>query len=152
MDSHTPDGPAADVPGPQGGRRVVAAGSPRGAVGGLGLDRERVVRLGFSQGTCIAAEYAARNPGASPVVSLGGSLLGPEVDPGRYAGDCDSTPVCLGVGAADPHIPAECVRATGDVLRALGADVAERVYDGVGREVTDDEFAWVDEPLGGIAA
>lgn len=120
------------------------------AVNRHALDRERVILLGFSQGACIAAEYAARNPGPSPVVVLSGSLLGPEIDPDRYAGDCDGAPVFLGVGAADPHVPVARVRATGDILRALGADVTERVYDGVGHEVTDDEFAWGDGLLDGL--
>ncbi|WP_254832357.1 alpha/beta hydrolase [Haloglomus salinum] len=123
------------------------------AVDRLGLDRERVVLLGFSQGAGIAAEYAARNPGPSPVVALSGSLLGPDVDPGAYAG-ADGTaagvPVFLGVGADDPYVPVARMRATADVLRALGADVTERVYEGVGHEVTDDEFAWVDDLLAGL--
>jgi len=215
--------PTADVPGPHGGRRVVAAGAPRGAaeaavvalhgrgataqgivnllepvhrhgvtvlapdaersrwlphaadaphernephlssalavveavvadaVDRLGLDREHVVLLGFSQGAGIAAEYAARNPAPSPVVVLSGSLLGPDIDPERYVGDdtadCAGAPVLLGVGADDPYVPVARVRATGDVFRALGADVTERVSEGVGHEVTDDEFAWVDALL-----
>jgi phospholipase/carboxylesterase len=140
------------------------------AVERLGVPRERVVLLGFSQGACLAAEYATREPGPSPVVALSGSLLGPESDSerdlereaggdtGSDAGDDDApaaddpaastpatdAPVFLGVGADDPHVPVARVRATAEVFRALGADVTERVYDGVGHEVTDDEFAWVD--------
>jgi phospholipase/carboxylesterase len=125
------------------------------AVDRLGLDRERVVLLGFSQGAGVAAEYAARTPGPSPVVVLSGSLLGPEIEGDRFGSNGDSqndgpmagAPAFLGVGADDPHVPVERVRATGDVFRALGADVTERVYDGVGHEVTDDEFAWVDALL-----
>jgi phospholipase/carboxylesterase len=118
------------------------------AVERLGVPRERVVLLGFSQGACLAAEYATRDPGPSPVVVLSGSLLGPDVGAGRDTADdtrrSEETPVLLGVGDDDPHVPVERVRATAEVFRALGADVTERVYDGVGHEVTDDEFAWVD--------
>jgi phospholipase/carboxylesterase len=118
------------------------------AVGRLGLGRERVILLGFSQGACIAAEYAARNPAPSPVVVLSGSLLGSDIEADRFGSSDDApmagVPAFLGVGDADPHVPAERVRATGDCFRALGADVTERVYDDVGHEVTDDEFAWVD--------
>ena len=115
------------------------------AVTDLGVPRDRVVLLGFSQGACVAAEYAARDPSPSPLVVLSGTLLGPTVDADRYAegGRFEAAPVFVGCGADDTRIDVGRVRATADVFRSLGGDVTERVYDGVGHAVTDDEFAHV---------
>ena len=117
----------------------------------LGVPRDRVVLLGFSQGACVAAEYAAREPSPSPVVVLSGTLLGSTVDAGRYAGDLDGAPVFVGCGAEDSRVGVDRVRDTADVFRSLGGDVTERVYDGVGHEVTDDEFEYVDALLARLA-
>lgn len=106
-----------------------------------GVPVQDVLLFGFSQGGCLAAEYAARNPCRyGGVVALSGGLLGP-LDEGReYEGSMAGTPVFFGCGTDDPYVPVERVRETAAVFRSLDADVAERVYEGVGHEVTDDEF------------
>ncbi|MEM6457579.1 MAG: hypothetical protein AAF772_21000, partial [Acidobacteriota bacterium] len=52
------------------------------AVGSLvdgGLARERIVLAGFSQGACLALEYAARHAGHyGAVLAFTGGLIGPE--------------------------------------------------------------------------
>ena len=92
--------------------------------------------------------------GDHPVAVLSGSLLGPAVDDDtashRYAGDLAGTPALVAGGGDDDRLAPERIRATASVLRDLGADVTERVYDGVGHEVTDEEFAWLDGVLRGI--
>jgi phospholipase/carboxylesterase len=113
----------------------------------MAVPHERVVLLGFSQGAAVAAESAARAGGSSPVVVLSGALLGPTLDADDYEGQFDGAPVFLGCGAEDPHVPVERVHETAAVFRALGAAVTEQVYDGVGHEVTDDEFSFVDNLL-----
>lgn len=114
------------------------------AIAGFDVPRDRVVLLGFSQGACVVAEYAARHPDRHGVVVLSGTLLGPAVDPDRYGGSLDGAPVFVGCGADDPHVSVERAGDTADVFRSLDGDVTERIYDGVGHEVTDDEFAYVD--------
>ena len=105
--------------------------------------REQVVVGGFSQGACLAAEFAVRHPRRyGGVFVLSGGLVGPAewLERRTYDGSLDGTPVFLGCGDADEYVPVERVRRTADVFRSLDADVTERVYDGVGNEVTDDEF------------
>src|SRR5688572_12967827 len=52
-----------------------------------GLRSERVVILGFSQGACLALEFAARNPRRyTAVVALSGGLIGPPGTPRDYSG------------------------------------------------------------------
>lgn len=106
-----------------------------------GLPPERVLLFGFSQGACVVCEYAARHPRRyGGIVALAGGLLGPTIDPSEYAGSLDGTPVFLGVGADDDRVPAARVQDTAAVFESLNADVTTEIYDGVGHEVTDDEF------------
>ena len=108
-----------------------------------GLDASRIVLLGFSQGACLALEFAARHARRyGGVVAFSGGLIGPDGTPRDYAGDLGGTPVFLGCSDVDPHIPAGRVHESADVLERLGADVTKRIYPGMGHTVNDDELAW----------
>ncbi|SHG46288.1 alpha/beta hydrolase [Halobaculum gomorrense] len=113
----------------------------------LNLSVEEVVLTGFSQGASVAAEYAAESGGRHPLALLSGGLLGPTIDQGSSEGCLDRAPVLIAGGAADERVPIERLAATARVLKALGADVTRRAYEGVGHEVTDDEFAWLGDLL-----
>jgi predicted esterase len=125
-------------------------GSALGTVGGL-LERlapyvppERVVLLGFSQGACLALEYAARRPRRyGAVVGLSGALIGPPEAPREVRGSLEGTPVFLGCGDADPYIPAELVEAAGDHLRRLGGEANVKIYPGMAHVVSADEIAHI---------
>ncbi|GAA0651247.1 alpha/beta hydrolase [Salarchaeum japonicum] len=118
-----------------------------------GLPAERVLLFGFSQGACLACEYAARHPRRfGGVVALSGGLLGPVIQSDEHAGSLEDTPVFLGVGADDDRVPVARVRDTAEAFEALDADVTTTVYDGVGHEVTDDEFDRANALLNGILA
>jgi predicted esterase len=109
------------------------------------------VLLGFSQGACLAREYAARNPTRyGGVIGLSGGLIGPEGTPIVHAGDMAGTPVFLGVADWDPHIPQERVDESAEVFRGLNATVTHRVYPGMGHTVNDDELAFVRELLASL--
>jgi predicted esterase len=118
---------------------------------GIGVDR--VILLGFSQGACLATEYAARNPRRyGGVVGLSGGLIGPTVDTSRYEGSLAGTPVFLGCSDVDPHIPKERVEETGRVLQAIGGQVTQRLYPGMGHTVNQDELDFVGELMDRVAA
>jgi predicted esterase len=105
-----------------------------------GVPPERTVLLGFSQGACLAAEFAARHAERfGGVVSLSGGLIGPEGTPRNYPGSLRGTPVFLGCSDIDGHIPAERVRLTAKVLEQLGGSVDMRLYPGMGHTINDDE-------------
>jgi phospholipase/carboxylesterase len=111
-----------------------------------GIDRERVLLLGFSQGACLASEYIARNPRSyGGLVALSGGLIGETVDPTSYEGDIEETPVFIGCSDADPHIPLERVQATSEAFELLNGDVDERIYEGMGHGVNGDEMDAVAE-------
>ena len=112
---------------------------------------DRVVLVGFSQGGSIAAEYVASRPQRyGGLAVLAGSLFGPDVGAG-HDGDLDGTPVFLGCGADDPHVGPGRIRGSASTFRRLGADVTDRVYDGLGHSINDDEIAEIDRLVGGVA-
>ena len=116
-----------------------------------GVPAERTVLLGFSQGACLATEYAARHARRyGGIVGLSGGLIGPDGTPRDYAGSLDGTPVFLGCSDVDFHIPAERVRETADVLRRLGGDVDMRLYPGMGHGVNEDEIDAVRALVAGL--
>ncbi len=111
-----------------------------------GIDRERVLLLGFSQGACLASEYVARNPRRyGGLVALSGGLIGETVDPTSYDGDIEGTPVFVGCSDVDPHIPLERVKETSEAFELLNGDVDERIYEGMGHGVNEDELEAVAE-------
>lgn len=113
-----------------------------------GVPYDRLVLLGFSQGACLASEYAARHPRRyGGVVALSGGLIGPEVEAGRYVGDLAGTPSFFGCSDVDPHIPIGRVTASAELYRSRGAAVEQRTYHGFGHSVNQDEVDWVQDLL-----
>lgn len=62
------------------------------------------------------------------------------------------TRTLVGCSDVDPHIPVERVRETASVLRALGAEVSERIDPGLAHTVNDAEVVWLHEHLQGLTA
>jgi len=117
-----------------------------------GIDHEHVLLLGFSQGACLASEYVARNPRRyGGLAALSGGLIGETVDPGSYEGDIEETPVFVGCSDVDPHIPLERVKETSEAFERLNGDVDERIYEGMGHGVNEDEIDAVRELVAGLA-
>ena len=109
-----------------------------------GHPSDRIIILGFSQGACLALEFAARNAARyAAVVALSGGLIGPPGTPRNYAGSMNDTPVFLGCSDIDPHIPLERVRESAEIFRAIGAQVDERIYKRMGHTINADELTAV---------
>lgn len=107
-----------------------------------GIPSERVVLLGFSQGACLTLEYCARHPRRyGAVIGLTGGLIGPSVTPQNYSGALAGTPIFLGTGDPDPHVPFNRVEETQRVLAGMGANVELRRYPGMPHSVNQDELA-----------
>jgi predicted esterase len=120
-------------------------------LGEAGIGPGRIVLLGFSQGACLATEWAARNARRyGGVVALSGGLIGPDGTPRDYAGSLDGTPVFLGCSDVDFHIPKGRVLESAEVLGALGAAVDLRLYPGMGHTVNADELAAAQAILDGM--
>lgn len=117
-----------------------------------GIPDARIALIGFSQGACLASEYAARNARRwGAIGALSGGLIGPPGTTFEYPGSLAGTPVLVGCSDVDPHIPVERVQETTQALRALNADVEERIYPGMGHSINDEEIAWLQETLRDLA-
>jgi phospholipase/carboxylesterase len=135
----------------------------------LGVGDEQIVLGGFSQGACLAAEYAARNARRwGGIVALSGGLIGTSDDPDSeaslrgaggtyrdkhfdYDGDLVGTSVLLACAQDDPHIPLARLERSADVLRNLGGDVDLRAYPGSTHAIVDDEVAYLRQLLDYLA-
>ncbi|UBV43688.1 VOC family protein [Deinococcus taeanensis] len=101
-----------------------------------GIPASRVVLGGFSQGACLALEYASRaehKPAA--VVAFSGGLI--TLD---QASRFDGTAVFMGVDPQDSHIPLARFQETAAQLQARGAAVDARVIPGLGHTINKDEL------------
>ncbi|MBW3628667.1 MAG: dienelactone hydrolase family protein [Gemmatimonadetes bacterium] len=109
-----------------------------------GTPPERVVLLGFSQGACLATEFAARHARRyGAVVGLSGGLIGDDDTPRDYQGSLDGTPVFLGCSDIDQHIPRHRVELSAEILRGLGGGVDMQIYPGMAHTVNQDEITRV---------
>jgi predicted esterase len=111
-----------------------------------GIPPSQTILLGFSQGACLALEYAARHARRyGAVVGLSGGLIGPDdllrSDKGSLAG----TPVFLGCSDVDFHIPRHRVEHAALHLASLGAEVDLQLYPGMDHTVNEDELCRVQE-------
>lgn len=102
-----------------------------------GIPAERIVVGGFSQGACLALDYAVRNPRRfGALLGFAGGLLGP---PGTrwdaFAADLGGTPALLAVHDNDPWIPLVRVEETAHVLTEKGAVVDARLYRGTAHTI-----------------
>ncbi|NJL13196.1 MAG: alpha/beta fold hydrolase [Microscillaceae bacterium] len=109
-----------------------------------GLPSQKIVLLGFSQGACLALEYAARHPRPyGGIIGLSGGLIGPSGPVPLYEGDMGRAPVFLGCSDVDPHIPLERVQESSAIFKSLGAEVREHIYPNLPHTVVEDELIFV---------
>lgn len=112
-------------------------------VNARGIPTDRLVILGFSQGACLTAEFAVRNPDRyGGIIVFSGGLVGPPGTTWRGEGRFDRTPVFLGCSDIDPHVPKSRVDESAAVFVRMGAEVTERIYPRMGHLVNDDEIAF----------
>ena len=106
-----------------------------------GITAENIYFLGFSQGACLALEFVARNAEKfGGVVALTGGLIGNKIDQENYSGSFNGTPVFMGTGNPDPHVPIERVRESAIILEKMNAKVHLKVYEGKTHSVSQDEI------------
>ena len=119
-----------------------------------GIRADRIVLMGFSQGACLALEYAARSGLVfRGVVGLSGGLVGtgeaggPATDalygyaPKRFEYDAvlPGGSVFLGCHERDPHIPLARVHESEKVFARLGSAVTVKVLPGAGHGIVEEE-------------
>jgi predicted esterase len=106
-------------------------------VADTGIPPEKIVVAGFSQGACLATEFAARHPSSlGGLIAFTGGLIGPPGTKFAYTDSLAGTLAFLGAGDPDPHVPWERVEESADVLRSLGAQVTLRRYPGLAHTIS----------------
>lgn len=106
-----------------------------------GITTENIYFLGFSQGACLALEFVARHAQKyGGVAAFTGGLIGDKVNLENYSGNFKGTPIFIGTGNPDPHVPTERVKESADILEKMNAKVHLKVYDGKPHSVSPDEI------------
>ncbi|MFS8617542.1 MAG: dienelactone hydrolase family protein [Solitalea sp.] len=106
-----------------------------------GFPSTDVYLLGFSQGACLALEFAARNAKRwAGVIGFTGGLIGDRLYRENYSGDFGGTPFFIGTGDPDSHVPLERVRESVQVLEEMNAKVDFQVYPGRPHTISRDEL------------
>jgi predicted esterase len=113
-------------------------------IAAAGIPAERTVLLGFSQGGCLALEYAVRHPRRyGGLIGLSAGLIGPAGTTWPESGSFEGTPAFLGCSDVDVHVPAARVHESTAVLQRLRAIVTTVIYPGMDHTVTAEELAQV---------
>ncbi|MCA0941982.1 phospholipase [Salipiger pacificus] len=120
-----------------------------------GFARNAISLAGFSQGGCLALEFAAREgAGLSGVFGLSAGLVGTGDDEGPphedlygftpkrfdYPQRLDGLRLDMSVHERDPHIPLARFAQSAAQFETLGAEVSQRVYPGPGHVLTQQDI------------
>lgn len=113
-----------------------------------GIQGDKIVLLGFSQGACLSLEFAARNAQKfGGVVAFTGGLIGEQLKPDNYSGDFQETPIFIGSSDRDFHVPAKRIKESADLLRKMGADVTIELFDDPDHTIREQEINWVNQRI-----
>jgi len=108
-----------------------------------GISSESIYFLGFSQGACLALEFVTRNATLyGGVVAFTGGLIGDKIYLSNYSGDFKGTPIFIGTGNPDAHVPLERVKESASILEEMNASVHLEVYDNKPHSISQDEIDW----------
>lgn len=114
-----------------------------------GIPAEKIFIGGFSQGACLASEYVIRNPKRyGGLLVFSGGYIGPLNVQREPKGDLGGTPVFIGCSDIDPHIPLQRVHETTTLLKAMNANVIEKIYPQMGHTIIDDEIELAKKVIG----
>ncbi len=110
------------------------------------LPFKQIFIMGFSQGACLALESVARNAQAfGGVAAFTGGLIGDILEPNRYKGTFDGTPVFIGNSDHDPHVPESRSAESAAQMQKMDAKVSYKVYPGKAHTIITDEIKTVNQ-------
>lgn len=106
-----------------------------------GIAAENIYFAGFSQGACLTAEFVTRNAANyGGVILFTGGLIGDRIYTENYRGDFAATPVFIGSGNPDAHVPVERVRDTEKMMKNMNANVTVKIYDNRPHTISRNEI------------
>lgn len=108
---------------------------------GKGIASENIYFGGFSQGACLTAEFVTRNAEKfGGVVLFTGGLIGDRIYSENYNGNFNGTPIFIGSGNPDPHVPVERVEETQKIMAGMNAKVSVAIYDNRPHTISQEEI------------
>ncbi len=109
---------------------------------------EQTLLAGFSQGACLVSDLLVRRPvRRAGAWIFSGGLIGQDDEWPIGEGALKGTPVLVTGSLQDPHIPAERMERTKEVLRSLGADITESHSQQASHYVSEVELRLAGELL-----
>lgn len=113
-----------------------------------GLEPENIVLIGFSQGACLSLEFASRNAQKlGGVIAFTGGLIGESLDPKKYQGDFQQTPIFIGSSDRDFHVPAVRIKESAELMKKMGANVKVMLFDDPEHTIRQEEIDWVNKNI-----
>jgi phospholipase/carboxylesterase len=106
-----------------------------------GISTNNIFLLGFSQGACLALEFAARYAQHwGGVIAFTGGLIGSKLESEIYKGDLSGTKIFIGNSDIDPHVPMSRSDESKHIMEGLGASVNLKIYPNMPHTINEDEI------------
>ncbi len=116
-----------------------------------GVELDRIVFAGFSQGACLSTEFVGRNPARyGGLMAFTGGLIGPVGTPLLLTGDLAGMPALLSAADPDIHVPWSRVEESARLLSDIGANITLRHNPGQPHTVSAAEVAVAREMMAAI--
>lgn len=113
-----------------------------------GITAENIYFLGFSQGACLTLEFVTRHAQKfGGVAAFTGGLIGDKINLENYSGDFIGTPIFIGTGNPDPHVPIERVHESVRILKEMNAKLYLQVHEGRPHTISPDEVEEVNRVI-----
>ena len=107
-----------------------------------GVEAQRIVWCGFSQGACAASQYVSLHPRIwGDLIAFTGGLIGPRGTSWEIDGDFDGMPMYISTSDIDPIGPIFRMEETAQVFATAGAVVEVDLIIGRAHEISDAEIA-----------
>ena len=111
----------------------------RELINGDGVEDDRILWLGFSQGACLVTEFVARSSQRfAGLICLTGGLIGPTFESLTRPRDVTNMPVFMTVSDHDEFIPLSRAEETSRIFQQAGADLEFVVTANTAHEIVDD--------------
>lgn len=111
-----------------------------------GIVAENIYFVGFSQGACLTLEFVARNATKyGGIAAFTGGLIGDKIMRSNYSGNFNGTPIFIGSGNPDSHVPVKRIEESVTILEEMNASVHVEIYDGRPHTISKDEIDWVNK-------
>ncbi len=106
-----------------------------------GVSDENLIIMGFSQGACLASQYALQNPRKyKAIIILTGGYIGHEGIEWNFSGDFRQTPVFITTSEIDEWVPPGRAIETAREFERLNAKVDLTIFKNRPHEISEGEL------------